>query len=64
VDLLVRAKLAPSKGEARRLIEGGGVQMAGILVENVQQKASAEQAAEGRLLIRVGKKRMFRFDVA
>lgn len=63
IDLLVRAKLAPSKGEARRLIEGGGVQLAGSVVTDVQQRAGSGQVAEGRLLIRVGKKRLFRFDV-
>jgi tyrosyl-tRNA synthetase len=33
VDLLVNAKLAASKGEARRLIDGGGVRINGEKVE-------------------------------
>lgn len=60
-DLLVRAKLAPSKGEARRLVEGGGVHVGGSLVADVQHRVT--QASDGHVLIKVGKKRIFRFDV-
>lgn len=38
VDLLVKTKLASSKGEARRLIEQGGVKIDGEVQENVQAK--------------------------
>lgn len=62
-DLLVRAKLAPSKGEARRLIEGGGVSIGENRVDDVQRKVGPADAAGGLLLLRAGKKRMFRFDV-
>lgn len=62
-DLLVRAKLAPSKGEARRLIEGGGVSIGENRVDDVQRKVVAADAAGGHVLLRAGKKRMFRFDV-
>jgi len=64
LDLLVRARLAASKGEARRLIEGGGVSLGETKIEDVQRKAAESDASGGRLLLRVGKKRMFRFDVA
>ena len=63
LDLLVRAKLAASKGEARRLIEGGGVSLGEAKVEDVQRKASETDVANGHLLLRAGKKRMFRFDL-
>ena len=64
LDLLVRARLAGSKGEARRLVEGGGVSLGEVKVEDVQRKAVESDASGGRLLLRVGKKRMYRFDLA
>ena len=63
VDLLVRAKLAPSKGEARRLIEGGGVHLGEAKVADLARKAGPEDAAAGHILLKAGKKRMFRFDL-
>jgi tyrosyl-tRNA synthetase len=63
VDLLVRAKLAPSKGEARRLVEGGGVHLGDVKVTDLARKAGPEDAATGHILLKAGKKRMFRFDV-
>ncbi len=63
IELLVRAKLAPSKGEARRLIEGGGVAIGDEKISDVQRKALPTDVAGGHLLLRAGKKRMFRFDV-
>ncbi|WP_129630202.1 tyrosine--tRNA ligase [Candidatus Oscillochloris fontis] len=36
IDLMVAAKLAASKGEARRLIDGGGVRVAGERVEGYE----------------------------
>ncbi len=63
IDLLVRAKLAPSKGEARRLIEGGGVHLGDAKITDVQHRVGAADAAGGRLLLRAGKKRLFRFDL-
>ena len=35
VDVLVRAGFAPSKGEARRLVEQGGVQIDGAVVSGI-----------------------------
>ncbi len=63
VELLVRAKLSPSKGEARRLIEGGGVCIGETRVDDVQRKVVAGDAVEGHVLLKAGKKRMFRFDI-
>ena len=37
VDVLVAAKLAPSKGEARRLIEGGGIKIDDDKITDVNQ---------------------------
>ncbi|MEK7413239.1 MAG: tyrosine--tRNA ligase [Planctomycetota bacterium] len=63
LDLLIRSGLAPSKGEARRLIEGGGVSVGETKVIELQHRVSLGDVVSGRILIRVGKKRLFRFDV-
>jgi tyrosyl-tRNA synthetase len=57
VDLLVHAGLCPSKGQARKDIEGGGVNL-----NNVREAAAARQVTSGELLfgkhllLRKGKK--------
>jgi tyrosyl-tRNA synthetase len=57
VDLLVDARVAKSKGDARRSIEGGGVYLNNVRVEGVEQRVSATHALEGRFLVlRKGKK--------
>jgi tyrosyl-tRNA synthetase len=56
VQLLVDAGLAASKGEARRLIQGGGVQIDGTKVEDPEQEVDV---AEERLL-KAGKRRFLR----
>jgi tyrosyl-tRNA synthetase len=57
VELLVDVGLFPSKGEARRAINGGGVYVNNIRVSDVQDKISLSRAIEGKVLIlRKGKK--------
>jgi tyrosyl-tRNA synthetase len=63
VALLVRAGLAASNGEARRLIGGGGVRVHDIQVDDPQRKLGPSDAQAGVVLLRAGKKRLFRFDV-
>jgi len=63
LDLLMRSGLAPSKGEARRLIEGGGRVGGETKVDDVQHRVGVSDVVAGHVLIRVGKKRLFRFDV-
>ena len=63
LDLLVQAGLAKSKGEARRLIAGGGVRLHDAKVTAVDAAAGPGDAPDGYVLLRAGKKRMFRFDV-
>jgi len=53
IDLLVQSQLAPSKGEARRLIDGGGVKVAGQAVENYE--FLVEPTVEG-VVIQKGKR--------
>jgi len=63
VALLVRAGLAASNGEARRLIAGGGVHVHEALIADPQHRLGAGDAVNGVLLLRAGKKRLYRFDV-
>lgn len=57
VDLLAEAGIAGSKGEARRLIEGGGIYLNGNRIESVEQRAGVADAIDGQvLLLRKGKK--------
>ncbi len=56
-DLLVRAGAAKSKGEATRLIAGGGVYLNNRRVEDAGAVLKREQiATETMFVIRVGKK--------
>jgi tyrosyl-tRNA synthetase len=61
VHLLVRAGLAASGGEAKRLIQGGGVCLDEAKVTDLTTTVHA--ASAGRLVLQVGKKRFFRFDI-
>ena len=54
VDVLVRARLAPSKSEARRLIRAGAVSLAGEKVTDVTATVPADKA---QFVLRCGKLR-------
>ena len=57
VDLLAEAGVASSKGEARRLIQGGGISLNGDRVGAIDQRVRADEAIDGQvLLLRKGKK--------
>jgi tyrosyl-tRNA synthetase len=66
VDLLVRAGVR-SKSEARRLIEGGGVQVNGVRVEHFQQTlglGDLKDAGSGRAaLVRFGRGKIFKVQL-
>jgi tyrosyl-tRNA synthetase len=55
MDLMLKCKLAPSKSEARRLIQQGGVVVDEVVIEAFDHKITAEQLQEG-IKIRKGKK--------
>jgi tyrosyl-tRNA synthetase len=58
IDLFVEAGLAASKGEARRLIQGGGARVNDNKVENAEQSASiSDLAVEGYIKLSAGKKK-------
>jgi tyrosyl-tRNA synthetase len=51
VDLVARVKLAPSKSEARRLVESGGVYVNNRRATDPQTRLGREDAIGGRLFI-------------
>jgi tyrosyl-tRNA synthetase len=51
VDLVARVQLAPSKGEARRLVQSGGVYVNNRRVADVQHRLRTADAIEGTLLV-------------
>jgi tyrosyl-tRNA synthetase len=57
-DLLVQTNLAASKGEARRLVEQGGVKIDGGKASNVQ--AEIELTPDKSFVVQVGKRRFLR----
>jgi len=56
VDLLVKCGLAPSKGEAKRLIQQGGVTVNEEKVNDFTQSLAAERFSGEGLLVKKGKK--------
>lgn len=63
VQLLVKADLAKSNGEAKRLVQGGGVKLHDTAVTDIARQVNADDVRDGYILVRAGKKRLFRFDV-
>jgi tyrosyl-tRNA synthetase len=64
VNLVVRAGLESSNSAARRLIQGGGISLHSDRVDDPNRNVSSADIRDGYVLIRAGKKRMYRFDVA
>ncbi|MEE1654997.1 tyrosine--tRNA ligase [Microvirga sp. CF3062] len=56
-QLLVRAGLSASKGEARRLVLNNGARLNGALVQDAETHVTAADLSEGALKLTVGKKR-------
>jgi tyrosyl-tRNA synthetase len=61
VALLVEWKLAPSKSEAGRLIEQGGVEIDGVRVEDSRKDIDLSKPSE--FLLRAGKKKFLRIII-
>ncbi len=55
IDLMMLCKLTPSKGEARRLIQQGGVSLDGVKVDSIDRKVSLDELRNG-VKIKKGKK--------
>jgi tyrosyl-tRNA synthetase len=50
-DALVLSGLAPSKGEAKRLAQGGGVAMNNVRVDDARKSISAADFIDGQVLV-------------
>lgn len=61
--LLVRAGLASSNGEGRRLVQGGGVSLHDARIDDAARSVTSADVRDGYVLVKAGKKRLFRFDV-
>ncbi len=56
LDALVNLKLAPSKSEARRLVQQGGVKVNDAKVETIEHNLTINDFSDNKLLIQKGKK--------
>ncbi len=56
IDLMLKCGLVPSKGEARRLIQQGGVEVNDAKVTDIAAKLTSDDFKEGRAIIKKGKK--------
>jgi tyrosyl-tRNA synthetase len=59
VDLLIEARMAPSRSEARRLVDGGAVELDGERVKSSRERVSVKAGA----VLRAGKLRFARLIV-
>ncbi len=61
IDMMLSAKLVGSKGDARRLIQGGGVFLGDEKVEDFGRMVTAEELSGDGVILRKGKKTYHRF---
>jgi len=60
LDLVVQVGFIPSKGEARRLIQQGGLSLNGVRVSAPEQQITVADIDKGALLLQKGKKNFLR----
>jgi len=63
IDLLVKTSLAPSKGEARRLIQGGGVSVSDSKVTGIAAKLTKDDFSTGEVILKKGKKNFYKITL-
>ncbi len=63
LDLLVKCGLTPSKGEARRVIQQGGLSINDEKVTDIAKTFSKDDFADGKLIIKKGKKTYHRANI-
>ena len=61
IDLMLKGKLAPSKGEARRLIQQGGVSVNDVKADKFDLAFAASDFDDDGLIVKKGKKVYHRF---
>ncbi len=64
VDLVVLARLADSKSEARRLVTQGGISLGGERVTEFNRMINAADFSDGKLLVKKGKKQFQVIELA
>ena len=62
LDMMLLAKLIPSKGEGRRLVQQGGVFIDDVKVESFDKKITKTDLEKG-IVLRKGKKTFHRFTL-
>ncbi len=63
VDMMIKAKLSPSKGEAKRLIQQGGVLVCDEKIETFDAAVNMADFSEKDIIVKKGKKTYHRFKV-
>lgn len=63
LELFARSSLCSSKGEARRLIAGGGAMVGDVKVSDEKMIVTAEFEVDGEIILKAGKKRFFRLVI-
>ena len=63
LNLLVKAGLAPSNGEARRNVQQGGVSIDGNKIEDVRAQISKDSIGEDGIVLKRGKKKFMKIVV-
>ena len=51
------------RADAKKLIQGGAVRLGNEQVTDIRRIITGQDVTEGHILIRIGKKRVFRFDI-
>ena len=64
IDVLMNAKLTSSKGEARRLIQQGGVSVDDEKVTDLQKTVSVSDFEKGHIIVKKGKKVFLKITLA
>ena len=64
IDVLAEHGLVKSKGEARRLIQQGGVYVNNERIDNIEFQLDTTHIVDGKIELRMGKKRYFNLNVA
>lgn len=62
IDVLVTVELAPSKGQARKLIEQGGITLNDIKVEDTAYVLDEKDFTEGYAILKKGKKVFYKIE--
>lgn len=63
IDLFVKAGATPSKGEARRLIQGGGAYVQNVRVDDPSAKLTESELNRSFIVLRSGKKRYYLIEL-